>query len=348
VPVANRMNREQFHAATAQLGPAELRKVLWTVYWRGTATVRERIETELAPDPVAARRKAAADAAPDPDEVLSEAREFVALVRSGAYVGGSRAVSPKERTRWRFTFRHLVADARAALGAEDLTAGAAALTELIGLACELRDYDYVRSDDPVGAAGVVVSDEVAVLWRRLLEQRGFDAFAAAAAEQFVRWESRYGWTRGGYGKVADKESTLTDVLACSVVLRGGSAASGAGEAPDTADRGARQLAPAAGRPVRRHRRGAPAGPGGRARGPGRPGAGVLQGPVGAPSRGRRPGRVADLRGPGGVAGAFRVPRLRPRDRRSAAAEGPRGRRVAPPAAVLTGWHVKGSGCCPHR
>jgi hypothetical protein len=212
VPAANRMDREQFYAVTARLGPAELRKVLWTVYWRGTATVRERIETELAPDPVAARRSATAAAAPDPDEVLSQAREFVALVRSGAYIGGNRAVSPKERARWRFTFRRLVADARTALGEEDLTDGAAALTELIELACELRDYEYVRSDDPVEAAGVVVSDEVAVLWRRVLEQRGFDAFAAVAAGQFVRWESRYGWTRRGYGRVAEKEDSLTSVL----------------------------------------------------------------------------------------------------------------------------------------
>ena len=44
------MNREQFAAAAAGLGEAELRKALWTVCWRGTAAVRERIEEILAPD----------------------------------------------------------------------------------------------------------------------------------------------------------------------------------------------------------------------------------------------------------------------------------------------------------
>src|SRR5947209_13987842 len=38
----NRMNREEFYAKVSALGAEQLRKVLWTLYWRGTAQVRER------------------------------------------------------------------------------------------------------------------------------------------------------------------------------------------------------------------------------------------------------------------------------------------------------------------
>jgi hypothetical protein len=44
-----RMNREQFYAATAGLGEERLRKALWTVYWRSAVPVRQRIEAEIAP-----------------------------------------------------------------------------------------------------------------------------------------------------------------------------------------------------------------------------------------------------------------------------------------------------------
>ena len=49
---------------------------------------------------------------------------------------------------------------------------------LIDLACETRDLDHVRSDDPVEAAGLVVSDEVALLWTHVREESGFQTFAA--------------------------------------------------------------------------------------------------------------------------------------------------------------------------
>lgn len=214
----NRMNREQFHVAIAGLDPDQLRKVLWTVYWRGTATVRERIETEIAPPEALSRVRKPAPAV-DPDEVLDDVREFAALARSGAYFAGSRKVSPKARSQWRVTFRAMVTAARAALSADDTDgfdgtdAGAEALIEMIDLACETADHEYFRSDDPMEAAGVVVSDEVALLWSRMLERRGFEGFAAAAAEQFVRWEAPHGWTRRGYGRTAEKEKPLTDVLA---------------------------------------------------------------------------------------------------------------------------------------
>lgn len=206
------MNREEFAAATAGLSEAELRKALWTVYWRGTAAVRERIEEIITPAPAGVARRSAPQV-PDPGEVLRSVREFTGLVRSGAYIAGSRAVRPKERSQWRFTFRRHLAQSRAALAAEDPAPAEAALTELIDLACEFRDYDYVRSEDPIEAAAVVVSDEVAVLWRHLLDHHGFAGFAAQAAGQFPRWESHYGWTRSGWGAISERESRLSDVLA---------------------------------------------------------------------------------------------------------------------------------------
>jgi hypothetical protein len=208
----DRMNREQFFAAMAGLGEEQLRKALWTLYWRGSATIRQRIEAELTPR---AARPHARGGAPsvDPDAVLYEVREFILLARSGAYLGGDRRVSPKERTRWRFTFKRLATESRQALLADDIALGAAAVAAMIDLSCEIRDVDYFRSDDPVEAAGFVVSDEVAVLWGRTLERSGFPVFAKDAAGQFVRWESRYGWTRRGFGKVGEKETSLALVLA---------------------------------------------------------------------------------------------------------------------------------------
>ncbi|MEV4412242.1 hypothetical protein [Catellatospora sp. NPDC049609] len=62
------------------------------------------------------------------------------------------------------------------------------------------------------AAGIVLSDEVAVLWGRLLEREGLTTFCEKAMPQFIRWESQYGWTLRGYGKVAEKETPLATVL----------------------------------------------------------------------------------------------------------------------------------------
>jgi hypothetical protein len=44
---ATRLNRDQFYAVMAPSDDARLRKVLWTLYWRGSAQLRERIEDEL-------------------------------------------------------------------------------------------------------------------------------------------------------------------------------------------------------------------------------------------------------------------------------------------------------------
>jgi hypothetical protein len=205
-----RMDREQFFARLASLDEERVKKALWNLYWRGTATVRQRIETELEPDGPRPRRKETVAA--DPDGTLDEVRDFVALARSGAYLAGDRRVSPRERTRWRFTFQRLVKDTGLALRDDEIAAGAEAMGLLIDLAQEMRGYDYFRSEDPIEAARVVVSDQVALLWSRILDQSGFAEFARSAAPQLIRWESEYGWTRTGFGRVREQETSLVVVL----------------------------------------------------------------------------------------------------------------------------------------
>ncbi len=208
----NRMNREQFFGQLATFDEQRLKKALWNLYWRGSAAARERIEAEIVPDQHD-RGKRRSKEPVDPQQVLGEVEDFVALARSGAYMAGDRRVSPKERTRWRLTFKRLVTDARDGLRAEDAAAAAAALEQLIDLACETRDYDYFRSEDPMEAARFVVSDAVALLWAKLQAHYGFAGFAQRAAPQLIRWESRYGWTRSGWGQVSHKETSLASVLA---------------------------------------------------------------------------------------------------------------------------------------
>ena len=206
----DRMDREQFFARLAVLNEERLKKALWNLYWRGTVTVRQRIEAELEPDGPRPRRRE-----PEPvdlDGTLDEVRQFVMLARSGAYLAGDRRVTPRERTRWRFTFRRLVKHTELALRDNDVAAGAEAMGLLIDLAQEMRGYDYFRSEDPIEAARVVVSDEVALLWSRILDRFGFAEFARSAAPQLIRWESEYGWTRTGYGGVSAKETLLAVVL----------------------------------------------------------------------------------------------------------------------------------------
>ena len=92
---ANRMNREEFFAKLAPLDEAGMKKALWNLYWRGSAQLRERIEGEIEPAEKARRQRAAAQP-PDPALVLMDVGEFVALARSGAYLGGDRRVSPRD------------------------------------------------------------------------------------------------------------------------------------------------------------------------------------------------------------------------------------------------------------
>jgi hypothetical protein len=208
-----RMDRQEFFGKLAPLDEERLRKALWNLYWRGSAAMRERIEVELDPEAQGHRRRTA-NRVVDPDSVLDEVQEFVSLSRSGAYIAGDRRVSRQERTRWRFTFQRLVADAREALlSPGGVPIGAAAVEQLIDLAREAKDKDYFHSEDPVEAARFVVSDAVALLWSRLIGEYGFAGFAERAAPQLIRWESRYGWTRTGYGATSEKEISLAGVLA---------------------------------------------------------------------------------------------------------------------------------------
>jgi hypothetical protein len=207
-----RMNREQFFGQLATFDEQRLKKALWNLYWRGSAATRERIEAEIDPDQHDRGKRRAKEPA-DPQQLLGEVGDFVALARSGAYMAGDRRVSPRERTRWRFTFQRLITDAQDGLRATDAGAAAAALEQLIDLACEMRDYDYFHSEDPLEAARFVVSDAAALLWGKLQAQYGFAGFAERAAPQLIRWESRYGWTRSGYGRVSQKETSLASVLA---------------------------------------------------------------------------------------------------------------------------------------
>lgn len=200
------MNRDGFYAAMAPHDDARLRNILWTVYWRGNAQLRERIEDELRPQdqPRVKPKKGL----PDPIGVLSEVTTFVELAKDGAYMAGDRRVHHTERSKWRYTFRRLVTDALAALAADDPSPARQAVAKIVDLACEMKSYDYFHSDDPVEAAKFVVSDAVTALWESVLRHDGFAAFAGYAPEQLIRWEERYGWTRRGYGQVAEKETLL--------------------------------------------------------------------------------------------------------------------------------------------
>lgn len=207
----HRLTRDEFYERAARLDEAALRKALWTLYWRGSAQLRERIEAQLDPQDEA-RRRARAQQPPDPELVLRQVRDFVDLARRGSYLAGDRRVSPTERSRWRMTFRSLAKDAQAALRHEDVDTAAIAVELLVDLACETRERDLFRSEDPMQAAGFVASDAVAMLWSRLRDRHGFPGFAERAAPQLLRWEAPYGWTRYGFGSVAEKETTLAQVL----------------------------------------------------------------------------------------------------------------------------------------
>jgi hypothetical protein len=205
------MDRDEFHAKLAGRDADQLGKILWTLYWRGTGPMRERIEALLVPDAPARQQRKEVEP-PSAVAVQREVREFVALARSGAYLAGDRRVSSKERTRWRFAFRRLATEAQAALAGDDVDTAAAAVEVLVDLACESEGLEYFRSDDPVQAAGFVVSDAVAALWRAVRNRHGFPMFVDRAAPQLLRWETGCGWTRYGWGSVAEQETSLAAVL----------------------------------------------------------------------------------------------------------------------------------------
>ena len=208
---ANRMNRDEFYTAMAPNDDARLRKILWSLYWRGNARVRERIEDELrSPEQLKVKPR---KEVPDPATVLDEVTTFVKLAMDGAYMAGDRRVHRTERSKWRLTFRRLVGDALEALRADDPGPAEQAVAEMVDLACDLKRYDYFHSDDPVEAAKFVVSDAVAVLWESILRHDGFAALSRRVPEQLIRWEAACGWTRRGYGQVPEKETALGVLLA---------------------------------------------------------------------------------------------------------------------------------------
>ena len=205
-----RFDRTAFHAKVAALDADTLRKMLWNLYWRGPAALRERIEDALDPAESKSRQRVRNNV--DGEELTDDVMRFVTLARSGAYIGGTREVSRQERTKWRVTCKRLVDDATALLRGIDLEHGAAAIEALIDLLHETQDYNYFRSEDPVAAARVVVSETVQTLWNARLKRQGLAAFAGSAAPQLIRWESRFGWTRSD-SPVAERETSLACVLA---------------------------------------------------------------------------------------------------------------------------------------
>ena len=98
-----RLDREQFFEKLAQMEAMDLQKALWTLYWRGAAPLRERIEAIIDPQSTEVPERGVKSAA-DPKLVLGEVTQFAALARSGAYLAGDRRVSRQERSRWRYTF----------------------------------------------------------------------------------------------------------------------------------------------------------------------------------------------------------------------------------------------------
>ena len=121
----DRMDRNQFFQKLGEKTEDDLRKVLWELYWRGKAEVRTRIEDLL--DPTAASKAKKASQELDGAWVLQDIQDFAALIRSGAYMGGTRAVTRQERSKWRVTFRKHMEDATSLLGQGEPVAWASGL-----------------------------------------------------------------------------------------------------------------------------------------------------------------------------------------------------------------------------
>lgn len=206
-----RWDRNEFFGHLAGMDEAQLKKMLWTLYWRGTAAQRERIEGLVDPTLAEAKKREAREA-PEAGRVLAEVREFATLARAGAYMARDRRVSPRERTRWRMTFRNLANDAVSSLKGDDVDSAESAVSIMVDLACEMWGHDLFRSEDPIEAARFVVSDAVKAMWLRRRQQDPAE-FVRRAPEQLLRWESPSGWTRHGEGWTAEREQTLAEVAA---------------------------------------------------------------------------------------------------------------------------------------
>lgn len=51
-----------------------------------------------------------------------------------------------------------------------------------------------------------------MLWHAIRDRPGFATFVQRAAPQLQRWVTGHGWTRYGWGSVAEKEVSLASVL----------------------------------------------------------------------------------------------------------------------------------------
>lgn len=209
--VAKKFDRTQFFRTTSGFDRDDLEKMLWTLYWRGDARTRERVEELIDPSQVTVT----APTPPSAEVVRRNVKEFAALARAGAYLARDRRVSPKERTRWRFTYKDHFAQSFAALSAgtgEEIRPAVEAVSTLITLACETEGFDYFRSEDPIEASKVVISEMVDQLWTGIGRALGPEELCRLSAVQIVHWERKYGWTRFGFGRTSEKESTLAEVL----------------------------------------------------------------------------------------------------------------------------------------
>lgn len=187
----------------------ELRTLLWTAYWRGTAAARERIEALLNPQEAIQKRET--NAWVDPEECLQEVERFVTRARDGDYLRGARDLGRKEVSGWRLTFRRLFNDSTRILQQPDTADDARSLVYLLEFTHDLKDWVYFRTEDPVEAAKIVFSDRVEALWISRIEQAGFGAFLTEAPAQLIRWENPWGWTCY-QGATSEKERSLTQVL----------------------------------------------------------------------------------------------------------------------------------------
>lgn len=82
-------------------------------------------------------------------------------MRDFSYLDGDRHVSLQELTKWRHTFKRLTREAQERLRGEESETAIDVLSPMIDRAHESRNFEYVRSDDPMEAARFVLSDAVA-------------------------------------------------------------------------------------------------------------------------------------------------------------------------------------------
>ena len=128
----------------------------------------------------------------------------MALARAGAYLGGTRRVSPRRRGRWASSFHEHLTAAR---GQASTTAGAAAYQALIELAIVASERSLFEGSPPVRRLRLSIPAQVATLWDARLRARGLTAVADELLGQLVRWERPRGWG------AAHAEEALAEVLA---------------------------------------------------------------------------------------------------------------------------------------